>query len=348
MAVDPHDQEVRELFADPHARDDGPEIVLVDLVAEVTGPRADREAGLKQAQPIGRLVGRNGRHRQRHLGPAGVDRIADLFQRLHLVRGDHVQDVQVQWIESRRGRRRAIEACPRRVRAGVNRIHADGRHRPFGRRRRAGHSSLGEVPSRPGVKDACRLEQPVGFEHPLRSGVQRVVVGGRHHADAHPLQVVGDRLGPPEVLVERPAEAGQIDDRPFHVGVGHVRFPHHFGERLIAGVTVRECPADDDVADRSERERLRDLHGELFGRIVADLRQHDIAARRSLTSKKDACGDETGDDHAERGQPGSLRDAHHVLLCARSPIISVPRLILEGLRRAFCRPLAHPSAGCPS
>ena len=71
MAVDPHDQEVRELFADPNARDDGPEIVLVDLVAEVTGPRADYEAGLEQAQPVGRLVGRNGRHRQRHLANGG-------------------------------------------------------------------------------------------------------------------------------------------------------------------------------------------------------------------------------------------------------------------------------------
>ena len=41
MAVDPDDEEVRELFADPNARDDRPEIVLVDLVAEITGPLAD-------------------------------------------------------------------------------------------------------------------------------------------------------------------------------------------------------------------------------------------------------------------------------------------------------------------
>ena len=56
MAVDPHDQEVRELLADPNARDDGPEIVLVDLVAEITGPRADCVARLKQAHRLGRLV----------------------------------------------------------------------------------------------------------------------------------------------------------------------------------------------------------------------------------------------------------------------------------------------------
>ena len=90
MAVNRDDEEVRQLLTESDARDDAFEIRRVHLVHEIARIRADCECGLKELQPPRRLVGRDRRDRKAHLRTSGIDGIADLFQSLHVLGGDHV------------------------------------------------------------------------------------------------------------------------------------------------------------------------------------------------------------------------------------------------------------------
>src|SRR5438093_4273301 len=95
MAVNRDDEEVRQLLTDSHTRDDAFEIRRVYLVREVARIRTDCEGGLKELQPVRWLVGRDRGDRKAHLRTSGIDGIADLFQSLHMLGGDHVEGCHV-------------------------------------------------------------------------------------------------------------------------------------------------------------------------------------------------------------------------------------------------------------
>src|SRR5437667_7693837 len=139
----------------------------------------------------------------------------------------------------------------------------------------------------------------MGLEHPLGAGVEGVIVRGGHDADAHTLQLINHTL---RASGKRSAEANLVEDRPLHVGVGHVRLPHHFHESLIAGLALSDRSPDDDVAHRSESEWLRDFHRKLYGRIMSDLLHG--ALRRPLSSEQRRECYKAGDNQRDEGEPG--------------------------------------------
>src|SRR5207249_7010605 len=119
------------------------------------------------------------------------------------------------------------------------------------------------------------------LEHPLCASYEWLIVRGGHYPDAHTLQLINHAL---RASGKMSAEANLVEDRPLHVGVGHVRLPHHFHESLIAGLALSDRSPDDDVAHRSESERLRDLHPKLLRRIMSDLLHGPL--RRCLSSEQ--------------------------------------------------------------
>ena len=154
------------------------------------------------------------------------------------------------------------------------------------------------------MDNACRVQKPLGFEHPFRTSVERVIVRSGHDPNAHALQLINHALG---ASGKRSPEAALVEDRPLHVGVCHVRLPHHFHQSLIAGLTLSDRPPDDDVAHRSESERLGDLHRKLLGWIMPDRLQHGIALRRSLSLEQRMGRHEAGDDQRDEWEHGHFR-----------------------------------------
>src|SRR5206468_3077671 len=110
--------------------------------------------------------------------------------------------------------------------------------------------------------------------------------------------------------------------RPLHVGVDHVRLPHHFHQSLIAGLALSDRPPDDDVAHRCESERLRDLHRKLPGRIMLDLLHG--ALRRALPSEQRRERHEAGDDQRDEGEPGHFWHGQ----CLHRKLLELQRIFL--------------------
>src|SRR5262249_9780323 len=152
------------------------------------------------------------------------------------------------------------------------------------------------------MDDSRRIEQAVCFVHARLTRVHRVVVGRRHDANAHDLELVHHAL---RSANERTAERGLVQNRSFHVGVGDVGVAHDSRERLIPGVASAHWSPDDDVADRREGERLGDLHRELFRDVVGDRLQDRIPHCRSLPLDEHAGQNQTSDSEPRQKTPGT-------------------------------------------
>ena len=168
----------------------------------------------------------------------------------------------------------------------------------------------------------------MGLEHALEAGIERVIVRIGHDPDAHTLQLINHTLG---ASGERSAEVGLIEDRSFHAGVGHVCLPHRFRESLIAGIPLSDRSPDDDVAHRSESERLRDLHRKLPGRIMPDQLGHGVALRRSLSSEQRMGRRDHGDDQHDEGKHRDFRHGQ----CLHKKLLDLETIdfLVAGARR---------------